>query len=101
MILCNTTFTFHNSLRDALSEWLRVEWIPAVTSAGMTDCKVARLLVEIDPDATAYAVQGHFATEEAAAAWRDGTGAMLLSRLHSLYGENVLPFTTLMEVIEL
>jgi len=101
MIFYNTTFTFHNSLRGSVSEWLRVEWIPSAEEAGMTGCTVARLLVDIDPDATAFAVQGRFASEEAAEAWRDGDGAGLLERLHARYGEGVLPFSTMMEVIDL
>ena len=67
----------------------------------MTGCTVARLLVDIDPEASAFAVQGRFATEETAEAWRDGAGAGLLERLHARCGEAVLPFSTMMEVIEL
>ncbi len=101
MILYNTTFTFHNPLLGSFSEWLRERWLPEAHAAGLTDSTVARLMAEIDPEATAFAVQGHFANEDAAEMWHDGRGAELLSELSARYGERVLPFTTFMEVIEL
>lgn len=101
MILYNTTFTFHNPLREPIAEWLRTCWIPEATAAGMTSHTVARLMVEIDPEATAFAVQGHFPDEASANRWHDGRGAELLGTLSAKYGERILPFTTFMEVIDL
>lgn len=101
MILYNTTFTFHNPLREPISEWLRQLWLPEAKAAGLTDSTVARLMVEIDPEATAFAVQGRFPDEATAAIWRDGRGAELLAELSARYGERILPFTTFMEVIDL
>ena len=55
MILYNTTFTFHNPLLGSFSEWLRERWLPEAHAAGLTDSTVARLMAEIDPEATAFA----------------------------------------------
>jgi hypothetical protein len=101
MILYNTTFTFHSPLCEQLSVWLRDQWLPEARYAGLTDSTVARLLVELDPEATAFAVQGRFIDERSAILWRDGRGAELLADLSAKYGERILPFTTFMEVIDL
>jgi hypothetical protein len=101
MIVYNTTFTFHNSLREELISWLRNQWLPEAKAAGLIDSMVAKLMVEIDPSAMAFAVQGKFQSEADAHQWHDGRGAELLAHLHSIYGENILPFTTYMEVLDL
>lgn len=102
MILMNTTFHVENELVDSFLGWLRERYLPAAgTTPGITSPVVSRLLIEVAPEATSFAVQLSADRLETASAWHDAEGARLRGELLSKWPERIVFFTTYMEVLPL
>lgn len=101
MIILNTTFIVESSLENAFVEWARSVYVPAMAAVEIFGpATVAKVLTQIEPGATSFAVQATASGLEEARRWHDETAALLRDDLAARYGERVLHFTTYMEVID-
>lgn len=102
MIIFNTTFHVHLSVKDEFIAWVRKEYFPAaLKNEAITEPTFAKLLIEVQEDAVSYAVQLKATSLEAAVAWHDNEGEQLRSGLMKRFGERVVFFTTYMESVNL
>lgn len=101
MTLLNTTFHVHSSVNDFFIEWVKGIYIPtAMKSECLSNPLFTRIMMQIDPDATSYAVQFHANSHNEAELWHDSIAAQLKEELAKKVGENVLFFSTYMEIID-
>ncbi|MCH5245202.1 MAG: DUF4286 family protein [Muribaculaceae bacterium] len=102
MFIVNTTFHVENSLLDEFLIWVKDIYIPEAVASGLLNSPVLnRILVEVDPAATGYAVQFCADTIEHASLWHDEQGAELRGQLMRRWPQQIVFFTTYMEIIPL
>lgn len=98
MFLLNTTFHVENSLIEEFLTWIKEIYIPEAMSSGLLkNPKLSRILIEVDPAATSYAMQFNADTIEQASLWHDEIGAELRGQLSRRWPERIVFFTTYME----
>lgn len=100
MILFNTTFVVHTSATDAFLGWVNDTFIPAAVDSGVfVEPLLTRILASHDPEVVSFAVQFKAHSQSEAERWNNGDAALLMQDLHSRFGENILPFSTFMEIL--
>lgn len=100
MTLLNTTFHVHSSVNDSFVNWVKTVYIPTATANGQfANPLFTRILTQVDPEATSYAVQLQTSSHSKAVVWHDTTAAQLKEELARKWGERVLHFTTYMEIL--
>lgn len=103
MILHNTTFVITPAIELQFLHWIRNEYLPAIQSE---DNFHDPLLTKIKPHASvdeeeslSYALQFKAADEEAVNVWFAEKISETLSRSQQRFGENMLMFSTIMEIV--
>ncbi len=100
MILLNTSFHVLKSLTRDFETWAKDVYIPAVKGSGIFgEPQFLRILVEVDPALASYSIQMPSPSLEEATRWHDETAALLRDDLRSRWGENIVWFSTFMELI--
>lgn len=100
MILLNTTFHVHTSVNDLFIKWAQAIYIPKAMECGQfSNPLFTRIMMQVDPEATSYAVQLQAISHAEAEAWHDSMGTQLKDALAREVGERVLHFTTYMEIV--
>lgn len=102
MIAINTTFHIPCSIKRAFTTWLQEYYIPqSIASGCVTNPVIFRILggSEDSPDHMSMACQLTAPSLAQARNWHDGHGAVLRSDMKRLWGNNVMFFTTYLEVI--
>lgn len=101
MTLLNTTFHVHKSVDALFIKWVREIYLPIANESGLfSNPLFTRIMMQVDPEATSYAVQLQASSHTEAEAWHDSMGTQLKDALAREVGERVLHFTTYMEIIE-
>lgn len=101
MKLYNTTFIFATTREQDFMTWLRNSWLPAATMAGMSQPVCAHVPQPDDSTSSqAVAVQGRFDSDTEFSAWHQNGAPILLSQLYEVYGEEIIGFTTVMEIFQ-
>lgn len=102
MILLNTTFYVHLSVKDAFLKWAADIYLPSAIASGLLNEPLcSRLLIEVQEGCEGYAVQMRASTIDDAVAWHDGEGASLRADITRRFGERIVFFTTYMERVDL
>lgn len=100
MIILNTSFHLLASYEPEFIEWVENHYMAAAKGSGLFDeTLLIKILTEVDPQLKAYAVQLRGESLEEATRWHDGIASRLRSDLTSRYGEDILYFSTYMEII--
>lgn len=100
MIILNTTFVLHLSVKTEFLKWVKEVYLPsAAKSDAFGNPTVARVLTRIEPDTESIAVQLPASSLDDARRWHDGNAALLRNDLHARWGERLLFFTTYMEIV--
>lgn len=100
MTLLNTTFHVHTSVNDLFLEWVKTVYIPTAMNSGhFSNPLFTRIMTQVDPEATSYAVQLQALSHKDAETWHDSEAAQLKESLAKRVGELVLHFSTYMEII--
>lgn len=90
--------------RDIAGEflvWVRETYIPAALASGhCSSPALTRILTEIEPGTTSFALHLHAADLDSAARWHDSDGAVLRDRLQQRFGQRIVFFSTYMEEVE-
>ncbi|MDE5626116.1 MAG: DUF4286 family protein [Muribaculaceae bacterium] len=101
MTILNTTFIVADHLMEQFLAWARQAYMPALRDAGIfTSPTMAKVLAKVEPGATSIAIQARCHALEEATRWHDETAALLKDDLTARFGQQVLFFTTYMEVLE-
>ena len=100
MTLLNTTFHVHKSVDALFIKWVKEIYLPVAMDSGLFKNPLfTRIMTEVDPEATSYAVQLQASSHSDAEAWHHSTAAQLKDALAREVGERVLHFTTYMEIM--
>lgn len=100
MFIYNTSFHVADGARQVFITWLKAVFIPSALSDGFFRHPVlTRILMEVEPGSTSYALQLYAPELEQAREWESTTGAQLRLSLHKQLGEQVLSFVTFMEIL--
>ncbi len=100
MTLLNTTFHVHKSVDALFIKWVKEIYLPIAMDNGLFKNPLfTRIMTQVDPEATSYAVQLQASSHSDAEAWHDSTAAQLKDALAREVGERILYFTTYMEIM--
>lgn len=101
MIILNTSFHLLARHEPEFVEWAENHYMAAAKASGLFDeSLLIKILTEVDPQLKAYSVQLKGKSLEDATRWHDDIAARLRSELTSRYGEDILYFSTYMEIIK-
>ncbi len=99
MYLYNITYRVENKIFDSWKSWILEENIPAIMSLGLfSGFRFCSLLGEDNKDAQTYALQFKCESWETFLKYRDGKMASFFEQQISLFGEDVLTFSSLLEI---
>ncbi len=100
MFIYNTSFHVVDDVKHVFLTWLKAVFIPAAISDGILRHPVlTRILMEVEPGSTSYALQFYASDLPKAREWETATGSQLKLALHKKIGEQVLSFVTFMEIL--
>jgi len=102
MVIINTTFHVHRTVKSEFNLWIRNVYIKAATTTGLlTNPLLTRIIEGEDPEGTDYALHLSAPSLREAARWHDDTAVLLRNDMTARFGERVLFFTTYLEVMDL
>lgn len=103
MILHNTTFVIVPAIERQFLQWMQNEYLPTIRSEEIIHDV---LLTKIKPqayaeteDALSFALQFKAPDEESVGALLNGKASEILSSQQKVFGDNMLLFSTVMEII--
>lgn len=101
MIVYNVTCNVGSHLAEEWLKWMQEEHIPEVMQTGcFTECKILKLLTEAqDNEGINYAIQYIANSLENYHHYRDQFGPSLQAKTKEKYGDSVLAYRSLLEVI--
>ena len=102
MYILNTSFHVADSCVDRFVSWARETYIPAAIASGnLVDPLFTRIMLQVEPGTTSFAIHFHCPSIERAQQWHDSVAAAMKESLHKELQGGVLYFTTFMEKVEL
>ncbi len=103
MILHNTTFVIVPAIERQFLQWMQNEYLPAIRSEEtFHDALLTKIKPHADAeaeDALSFALQFKAPDEESVGALWNGKASEILSRQQKVFGESMLMFSTVMEII--
>lgn len=102
MILFNTTFVVAQNADSDFLNWASSIFIPEInTCESFSDILLTKILATPQEDKTlSYALQFKAPSVEHIENWIASSGMSKLNALQAKYGENILYFATLMEILQ-
>lgn len=103
MIIFNTTYHVAPQQADRFLTWIRTEYVPAALRSGdLSHARLALVLADhAESDGDSYSLQFNVSDEETLSRWCREQGSLLSEIQRSLFGNEVLGFTTLLDEIDL
>lgn len=101
MIIYNVTCNLHPSMAEEWLSWMKEEHIPEVMQTEcFTECKILKLLAEVEEnDGVNFAIQYTAPNMGAYQKYRDEFAQGLQVKTKAKYGDAVLAYRSLLEVI--
>jgi len=101
MIVYNVTCNVGSHMAEEWLKWMQEEHIPEVMQTGcFTECKILKLLTEADDnEGINYAIQYTANTLDNYNQYKDQFGPILQAKTKEKYGDSVLAYRSLLEVI--
>ncbi|MCM1483555.1 MAG: DUF4286 family protein [Muribaculaceae bacterium] len=100
--LVNTTFLTAPTVIPQFTAHITGRYIPECIASGIWSSPVfSRIITETGSDGVSFALQMLTTDIDAADKWIDTAGACLMEEISRIFGEDVLFFTTKMEVLSL
>lgn len=100
MVIYNVTLKVSWNIHDLWLEWMKTKHIPDVMNTGMfMENRFMRLLDVEEEDGPTYAVQYVAESREKVDEYVSGFAPKLRKDLTDSFGENVIAFRTLMELL--
>jgi len=101
MLIYNITFLVADKVSDQWVQWVNNSHIPEMVASGyFTEPRLAKVLSDHGQGGTSYSVQYHVADMQELGAWHRKFGSAMERNCASLFGEDVLLFTTVLELIK-
>jgi hypothetical protein len=101
MLIYNITFLVADKVSQQWLQWVNDSHIPEMVASGyFTEPRLAKVLSDHGQEGTSYAVQYHIADMQELGVWRRKFGSAMERNCASLFGEDVLLFTTVLELIK-
>jgi hypothetical protein len=101
MILYNVTVNVAPDIHDEWLVWMKNEHIPEVLDTGLFVAhKMLKLLTETENDGTTYAIQYFLNDISDFETYRNQYGPGLQAKSFQKFGDKMLAFRTLLEVME-
>ncbi len=101
MLIFNITFLVADKVADKWLQWVNNTHIPDMLALGyFTEPQLAKVLGNHGQDGSSYAVQYHVADMETLESWHQEHGSGMERNCAALFGEEVLLFTTVLELIK-
>ena len=101
MILFNTTFHLDFTIEPDFLAWIREYFIPEALSTGLRQPLLCRLVDNIEPGCSAFALQFFVDSLTDAEVWRSNQLHKLLTEMSERWRDRALSFSTPMEVLAL
>lgn len=101
MIVYNVTCNVGSQMAEEWLKWMQEEHIPEVMQTGcFTECKILKLLTDADDnEGVNYAIQYTADSLEMYQQYRDQFGPILQAKTKEKYGDTVLAYRSLLQVI--
>lgn len=104
MILHNTTFVISPEIEQEFLFWIKERYLPAACKAkNISDALLSKIMAppQADemPDTVSYAFQFKAETLSDANIWLENVAGGLIIEQQKIHGENLLAFSTFMEII--
>ena len=101
MLIFNTTYLVSDKSYGIWFKWLYEQHIPFMLESGyFNKPQVAKVLTNEPQDGTSYSVQFHISTMKELEAWNEKYGEEYANNFSKQFGEEVLFFSTVLEVME-
>ena len=102
MIIFNTTYHVEEQILDEFLNYLKTEFVPAaIESQELKAPRMTRVLSQEQTNGHSFALQFEINELDGLDDWYNQTGEALNEEMISRFGEKVVGFSTLMEVVEL
>ncbi len=102
MVVINTTFHVHRTVKSEFRFWLRNVYIKSALATGiLTNPMLTRVIGGEDPEGTDFALHLTATSLREAVRWHDETAVLLRDDMAARFGERVLFFTTYLEVMDI
>ncbi len=102
MIIFNTTYHADHTRKDEFIGWLKEVYIPTTLQHGsLHEPQLTRIFADNEEEGVSLSLQFKTANSEVLSHWHEACGAALMAELQKRFGNQVLGFSTLLEVIDL
>lgn len=101
MLIFNITFLVADKVADKWLQWINETHIPNMISSGyFTEPRLAKVLSDHGQEGTSYAVQFYIEDILVLETWKQKFNAEMERDCAMIFGEDVLLFTTVLEIIK-
>ncbi len=101
MIIFNTTYHVDSELEVIFIAWLKKNYIPmALRREELSEPQLCRVITTGEESGSSLSLQFHVRDTEALSLWYEEVGVELAEALVSRFGDRVVGFNTLLEVID-
>lgn len=101
MLIFNTTFLVSDKKYGVWYKWLYEHHIPAMLGSGyFFQPQLAKVLTADPQDGTSYSLQFHVNSMKELALWEEQNMENFLQDFSECFSEDVLLFTTILEIME-
>ncbi len=101
MIIFNTTYHASDNVKEMFLNWIKEVYIPtALHRPELSEPQLCRIMTDNEDEGTSYSLQFHVKDTIALSHWYAETGNDLVCALTEKFKDQVVGFTTLLEIIE-
>ena len=101
MLIYNTTYALQEEDLACFLAWVREKMIPMVHADGaLSDGRLARILSQGGDEGHSFSLQFTVTDSATLHKWFLRQGRPLQAEMHQIFGDRVVGFSTLMEVVE-
>lgn len=102
MLILNTTYHVARPVTEDWEKWMKAEYVPNALKSGiLTKPRFYRVFTENEDDTDTFALQFEVESTEKMQLWYEQSGKLLGNRIKNQFRDNVLGFTTVMEIIDI
>ncbi|NDV46625.1 DUF4286 family protein [Paludibacter sp. 221] len=101
MLIFNTTYLVSDKSYGIWYKWLNEQHLPSMLESGFfSKPQVAKVLTNEPQEGTSYSVQFQIADMKSLELWNETYGESFLSSFSKQFGEDVLLFSTILELMQ-
>ncbi len=101
MYIYNTTYVVTESVFTTWNSWVRAMHIPQMLEQGFTEPQIAKVITnESEQEGVSITVQFKVKDLVTLNSWAEKNLGAIRSEIKQKFGENVLPFDTILEILD-